>query len=163
MTDEPTAYCDIVAKKLIWEEIEYIRSRGLVMFSTNDLNEAEKLIKPNNGKIGLIKNGQIVFSGSLLDLQSQLANTGNLNLVMESQIDSDTLNSFKNLLCEQFDELAINTVPTQNAINIGNINQENMNEIITEAIVYFQSQNIYLDKIEKVKPSINDLFIHNEG
>ena len=99
----------------------------------------------------------------MLYIQSQLANTGNLNLVMESQIDSDTLNSFKNLLCEQFDELAINTVPTQNAINIGNINQENMNEIITEAIVYFQSQNIYLDKIEKVKPSINDLFIHNEG
>jgi len=36
-----------------------------------------------------------------------------------------------------------------------------MNEVITEAIIYFQAQNIFLDKIEKVKPSINDLFIHN--
>ena len=73
LTDEPTAYCDIVAKNIIWEELEDVCSHGTVLFSTNDLYEAERLVKPKNGKIGFIKEGSIVFSGTLNDLQSKLS------------------------------------------------------------------------------------------
>lgn len=159
LTDEPTAYCDVVAKNIIWEEIESIRSRGTVLFSTNDLNEAEKLIK--KGKIGFIKDGVISFSGSLSQLEKLLTKKGNLSLITESNLEASAFRSFTDLLKEQFDSLAINSIPEMNAINIENINQEEMNEVISEAIVYFQSQNIFLNKIEKIKPTLNDLFIYN--
>ena len=161
LTDEPTAYCDISAKKIIWEEIKAITNRGTVLFSTNDLFEAEQLINPKNGKIGFIKQGKVVFSGSKVDLQKKLTNRGNINLITETEIDNQSFSSFRNLLTQQFSAISIDSIPENFTIKIENISQEQMNEVITEAIMYFQAQNIFLDKIEKIKPSINDLFIHN--
>lgn len=163
LTDEPTAYCDVKAKNIIWEEIKSICNQGqsTVLFSTNDLNEAEKLTKPSNGKIGFIKNGEITFSGSVKDLQSIFISKGNLSLITESKINGEALVSFKNLITQQFDSIKVNSSTDTQHINIENITQEQMNEVIKEALVYFQSQNIFLDKIEKIKPSLNDLFIRN--
>ena len=163
LTDEPTAYCDVSAKKLIWEELASICEQGesTVLFSTNDLVEAEKLIKPSNGKIGFIRDGSIAFSGSLHDLQSKLTSKGNLNLLSDSQIDGEAFDSFKNLISKQYESISVSSLEDSHGINIENINQEQINMVISEAITYFQSQNIFLDKIEKVKPTINDLFIKN--
>lgn len=161
LTDEPSAYCDIKAKKIIWNEIESICERGTVLFSTNDLHEAEKLIKPKNGKIGFIRNGSITFSGSLKELQSQITSKGNLCLIAESQINLEAFDSFKNLISNQYEAISVSSHDDSHTINIENISQEQVNMVISEAITYFQSQNIFLNKIEKIKPTINDLFVGN--
>ena len=102
LTDEPTAYCDIVAKNIIWDELENICLHGTVLFSTNDIHEAEKLIKPKNGKIGFIKEGSIVFSGSVFDLQNKLSKKGNLSLITENPIENSMLETFSSHITNQF-------------------------------------------------------------
>lgn len=159
MTDEPTAYCDVVAKNIIWEELENICSHGTVLFSTNDLHEAERLIKPKNGKIGFIKEGSIVFSGSLSELQHKLTTKGNLNVITEGPLDNTLFATFCERLMNQYGSMSFSTIPEEHAIKIGNITQTEMNSVISEALDFLHSNNIYIDKIEKVKPTINDLFI----
>ena len=162
LTDEPTAYCDIVAKNIIWDELENVCSHGTVLFSTNDLHEAEKLIKPKNGKIGFIKEGSIAFSGSLTDLQKKLSTKGNLNLITESKLDNILFATFCERLMDQYKSISFSTVPEECSIKIGNISQEEMNDVMAEALEFLNSNKIFIDKIEKLKPTINDLFI-NKG
>lgn len=161
ITDEPTAYCDVVAKDLIWGELESIQGHGTILFSTNDLHEAERLIKPKNGKIGFIKEGSIVFSGSLSELQQKLTTKGNLQLITEGPVENSLFTTFSERLMDQYGSMSFSTVPEENTISIGNISQEAMNNVISEALDFLHSNSINIDKIEKVKPTINDLFITN--
>ena len=163
LTDEPTAYCDVLSKNIIWGELETICTHGTVLFSTNDLHEAERLIKPTNGKVGFIRNGSIAFSGSLKDLQKQLSSKGNIRLVTETQLDTNVYDNFRTFLLNQYETLSFSSIPDQCAITIGNVTQEQTNDLISEAMEFLQTEHIYIDKLEKLRPTINDLFIQNEG
>ena len=37
-----------------------------------------------------------------------------------------------------------------------------MNEVLNEAVEFLQNEHIFIDKIEKIKPNINDLFIEED-
>lgn len=161
LTDEPTAYCDVVAKNIIWKELEDICFHGTVLFSTNDLHEAERLTKTKNGKIGFIKEGSIVFSGTIEDLENKLSRRGKLSLVTESPLEGINFEIFQKHLSEQFNEIVFTAHPEQRLINL-KINQSQINEVLNEAIEYLQEKKIFIDKIEKLKPTINDLFIEEE-
>jgi ABC-2 type transport system ATP-binding protein len=158
LTDEPTAYCDIVAKKLIWEEINQINSHSTILFSTNDLYEAEKLTNRENGKIGFIKQGSINFSGSLKELQSQLSTKGNISFSTSCELNNEIFFSFNEKIKKIFPILKIETQNEQCIINISNIGEEQMNTVLKSTVDYFSEKNIFLDKIENRKPTIDDLF-----
>ena len=37
-----------------------------------------------------------------------------------------------------------------------------MNEVLSEALEYLQGERIFIDKVEKIRPTINDLFIEED-
>lgn len=163
LTDEPTAYCDVLAKNIIWNELEDICLHGTVLFSTNDLLEAEKLVKPKNGKVGFIRNGSIIFSGAIKEIQNQLSSKGNIRLITETQLDTNVYDNFRTYLLNQYETLSFNSIPDQCTITIGNIRQEQANDLISETMDFLQNERIYIDKLEKLKPTINDLFLQKEA
>ena len=63
---------------------------------------------------------------------------------------------------DQYKSISFSTVPEECSIKIGNISQEEMNDVMAEALEFLNSNKIFIDKIEKLKPTINDLFI-NKG
>ena len=64
--DEPTTGLDIEARYEIWELIRQLQSQGMtILLTTHLLEEAERLCQ----RIGILKNGQIVASGSLAELR----------------------------------------------------------------------------------------------
>ncbi|MGB3206595.1 MAG: ABC transporter ATP-binding protein [Crinalium sp.] len=64
--DEPTTGLDIEARYEIWELIRQLQSQGMtILLTTHLLEEAERLCQ----RIGILKNGRIVASGSLAELR----------------------------------------------------------------------------------------------
>ena len=164
ITDEPTAYCDYQAKNNIWRELLDIASEfGTVLFATNDLNEAEYLTNRKNGKIGFIKNGSISFTGNISELKDNSTKSMKLLLTTSNNrilVPKTTLESLELTMVSQLNNSNIKVVSENNVIFVENINEEEMNESMTYALEFFSSQNIDLDKVERKKTNLNDLFIN---
>lgn len=143
--DEPTSGVDPISRRNFWELINELSSRGTtILVTTHYLEEAEYC---NN--IILINAGQLIAEGSSKELKTNYL----LNPIFE--IESDNVVTAMELLESQdfVDETSI----FGNRIHV--MVNENFND---EAQLknYLQSNSIQVKYINKIVPSLEDVFIH---
>lgn len=163
ITDEPTAYCDINAQKIIWDEILGIAEYGdnCVLFATNDLNEAKLLTNGTTGKIGFLKHGEISFDGSIKALQYYLDGSRNTLLIEIADYDKKghdmLLQSFKYKLNTYSCDYKLK-IHNPQKLSIQHIKESEINDLMKFTVNHFLSKNVFLEKIERKKPDLNELF-----
>jgi len=85
LLDEPTSGMDIISKKSFWDFLKEFKKNKIIILTTHSLDEAEYL----GDKIGIMKNGQYICSGSSSFLKSKYPCGFNLNLLIDSNICND--------------------------------------------------------------------------
>ena len=79
--DEPTAGLDPISKKLVWNVIEELKKESIVILTSHDMEEADKLAS----QIIIMSGGKMIAMGSPLTLKNQYANGICLALSKSSQ------------------------------------------------------------------------------
>ena len=85
-----------------------------------------------------------------------------MSLITENPIENSMLETFSSHITNQFSTISFKSNPEYRVINLENISQDQMNEVLNEAVEFLQNEHIFIDKIEKIKPTINDLFIEED-
>ena len=88
--DEPTTGFDATARRQAWEVVRGLTARGAtVILTTHYLDEAEHLAQ----RIGMIKNGQIIFEGDVEGLRREMQTDTRISWQPPQGIDLATLPS----------------------------------------------------------------------
>ena len=99
--DEPTKELDFRDKKLIWDFIKCNQKDRIIIISTDSPQEAEYL----GTKIGIIKNGNLVCSGSINYLkQHYSAKNINIKKNIDLYINPETFKNIKEIFYEKVKE-----------------------------------------------------------
>lgn len=161
--DEPTAYCDVTARHLIWQELlVHVECGGTILFSTNDLSEAEELTDRPNARLGFIKGGKIIVEGSLATIKHDMTTVNNINLTFspdEAIMVETILPRFQDTLSSA--GLVVPTVLDWQSphLQIQEIPEASLPKIINHAVGFFSTENIAIERLERHRPSLNELFV----
>lgn len=143
--DEPTSGVDPISRRNFWELINDLSQEGTTVFvTTHYLEEAEYC---NN--IILINAGKIIAEGSSEELKKNYIN----NPIFE--IECDNVVDAMNLLAVQSfaDDTSIFGNSLHLLVNESFINQDQISSVLLE-------NKIKINKISKIIPSLDDVFIH---
>lgn len=143
--DEPTSGVDPVSRRNFWELINLLSEQGVtILVTTHYLDEAEYC---NN--IILINAGEIIANGSPKELKNQHINYP----ILEIEV-SDAVKALE-VLREQSWVIEISLFGTY--IHVGVRNEE---EGRSEIIKILSGRNIGLIRIERIVPSLEDVFLY---
>ncbi len=86
--DEPTAGLDVEGRVSLHKEIRKLKSAGkTIIMATHDMAEVEALCD----KLAIIKDGKIVFIGTVNELRDEMKNTYKIQLKLSSPLPLDEL------------------------------------------------------------------------
>ncbi|OGL40922.1 MAG: hypothetical protein A3C43_09785 [Candidatus Schekmanbacteria bacterium RIFCSPHIGHO2_02_FULL_38_11] len=143
--DEPTAGIDPVSRRIIWDLLYDLANRGMTLFvTTHYMEEAERCTR-----IGFINNGRLVACDTPKGIKSQFMPLEILSLkTLELKKAFDLLNGreFLKDINIYGDEIHITT--------------ENSERYIPVIKGILNENHIQLEKIEKIYPSIEDVFVY---
>ena len=143
--DEPTSGVDPISRRNFWDLINELSANGITVFvTTHYLEEAEFC---NN--IILINAGKLVAEGSAKELKTKYLKNDLYEIECTNVIDA--LGYFGN--ADFVDETSI----------FGNLLHISINEKFKEIgqiKTYLESKNIQLIKLNKITPTLEDVFIH---
>ena len=88
LLDEPTSQVSRETRDLICNFLKKNKEEKIIIFTTHSLEEAEFLAD----KIGIIKNGEIICSGTTSYIKNMYCNSFNLNLIFDSKINEESKN-----------------------------------------------------------------------
>ncbi len=143
--DEPTSGVDPLMRRKFWELINDLSANGVtVLVTTHFLEEAEYC-----NDIILINAGKIIAGGSPKELKQNYLTSPILEIQCNKVIDAMSL-------VEQ-QPWAIETSVFGTYLHVSVLDEKNARETIT---TLFQNNDIELQRIEKITPSLEDVFIY---
>ena len=87
LLDEPTSGMDIISKRALWDFLKEFKKDKIIILTTHSLDEAEYL----GDRIGIMKNGNYICSGTSSFLKSKYPCGFNLNLLINPNICTDNM------------------------------------------------------------------------
>jgi ABC-2 type transport system ATP-binding protein len=141
--DEPASGLDPVNQELLREIIEGLRDEGLtILYSTHQMHLAERLCN----RIALINRGKVVLSGSVDEVRAR--HSGN-QVLIEFEGDGTFLRGLSPVssadIYANYAELTLHPDAT-------------LNDLLPHV-----ADRLRISKIEKVRPSLNTIFIQTVG
>ena len=134
LLDEPTSGLDTNSRKELWKFLKENKKDKIIILTTHSLEEAEFL----SDKIGIIKDGKYIYSGTSSFLKNKYQNGFNLNLIINSSFNEET----REQLINEFKDIN----------NVININSENLFQIKLNINDEEEIKNIFqiVDNIKKI-------------
>ncbi|OGU28172.1 MAG: hypothetical protein A2057_08710 [Ignavibacteria bacterium GWA2_35_9] len=143
--DEPTAGIDPVSRRIIWDLLYNLASKGITLFvTTHYMEEAERC-----GRIGFINNGILVACDTPKRIKKEF-----MPLDIISLKTAELKKAFDLLKPQEFSK-DINIYGDEIHISVGD--GEKCIGVIKEILSKSQIQP---EKIEKINPSIEDVFVY---
>jgi ABC-2 type transport system ATP-binding protein len=143
--DEPTGGVDPVSRRKFWDLIYDLSHRGVTVFvTTHYMDEAEHC-----NTIGLIYNGKLIALGSPTELKHSLDRYSVYEVQCSNPIDAMEM--------LQTQEWTTETSIFGSAFHISTLNLPDGDKIIRKLL---KKENIAVSRIEKIIPSLEDVFIH---
>lgn len=142
--DEPTSGVDPLSRRRFWDLIYELSSKGVTVFvTTHYMEEAEYC-----DRLGLIHHGELIAAGTPEELKTQLMQDEVLDVQCERP--QDTIDMLEAL--DSVKEVAL----FGNGLHIVAPNAEAASHEIRAALV---AAGVRIDRIEPIKPSIEDVFV----
>lgn len=143
--DEPTGGVDPVSRRKFWDLIYDLSHRGVTVFvTTHYMDEAEHC-----NTIGLIYNGKLIAIGSPTELKHSLDRYSVFEVHCSNPIDA------MEMLRKQ--EWTAETSIFGSAFHISTVNYPDADKKIHGILT---NEKISISRIEKIIPSLEDVFIH---
>ncbi|OGL44734.1 MAG: hypothetical protein A2149_07740 [Candidatus Schekmanbacteria bacterium RBG_16_38_11] len=143
--DEPTAGIDPVSRRIIWDLLYNLASKGITLFvTTHYMEEAERC-----GRIGFINNGILVACDTPKRIKKEF-----MPLDIISLKTAELKKAFDLLKPQEFSK-DINIYGDEIHISVGD--GEKCIGVIKEIL---SKNQIQPEKIEKINPSIEDVFVY---
>ena len=143
--DEPTGGVDPVSRRNFWDLIYDLSHRGVTVFvTTHYMDEAEHC-----NTIGLIYDGKLIALGSPTELKHSLDRYSVYEVQCSNPIDAMEM--------LQTQEWTTETSIFGSAFHISTLNLPDGEKIIQKLL---KKENIAVSRIEKIIPSLEDVFIH---
>ena len=143
--DEPTGGVDPVSRRDFWDLIYSLSARGVTVFvTTHYLDEAEHC-----NTIGLIYNGKLTALGSPLQLKASLEKYKIFEVACDRPVDG--------MESLQKESWVVETSIFGSAFHVSTRGIEDPAERIREVL---GSQGIAVQNLERIVPSLEDVFIH---
>jgi len=143
--DEPTGGVDPVSRRDFWDLIYSLSARGVTVFvTTHYLDEAEHC-----NTIGLIYNGKLTALGSPLQLKASLEKYKIFEVACDRPVDA--------MESLQKESWVVETSIFGSAFHVSTRGIEDPAERIREVL---GSQGIAVQNLERIVPSLEDVFIH---
>ena len=148
--DEPTVAVDPQSRNNILENIKQLRDQGAtIVYTTHYMEEVEILCD----RIIILDKGKILATGTsdelkdLIDIEEKITIT--TSFIKDKHLEE--LKKFRNI-----DTITYNS-------NILEITYKNGKNNLTNLIDYLKSNKISYDKINSIKPTLNDVFLELTG
>ena len=137
--DEPTSALDPVGRKEILDILLAIKDQTTVLFSTHILSDVERICTD----VAFLKDGVVDIGGKLSDIKTRYRSN---EYVIETQNDSDIV-------------ILLNTFPEVKKIDENKVIFSEDKRSVSEVLRFVADHRISLLKVERLEPSLEDLFM----
>ena len=155
LLDEPRSGLDAIGRRELWKFLQRKKKDKIILLTTHSLEEAEFL----GDRIGIIKEGEYICSGTSSYLKNKYPHGYNINLLISSRFNYENrqqmLNDLKVIDSTSFIKISSNSLLT---INFNNLNGNVINSIFK----YIEdSKSLYnINKYTVSTTSLEDVFIN---
>lgn len=137
--DEPTSALDPVGRKEILDILSSVRAHTTVLFSTHILSDVERICTD----AAFLKDGVVSIQGTLADIKAAYRSKEyRIELELESDIPA-LINTFRH--CKKLEKNQVTLRDDGNALY--------------DVLQYITARKIPIQKIERMEPSLEDLFM----
>ena len=137
--DEPTSALDPIGRKEILDILLAIKDQTTVLFSTHILSDVERICTD----VAFLKDGVVNIQGKLSDIKTGYRSN---EYVIETENDSDTV-------------ILLNTFPEVKGIDRNKVIFSENKYSASEILRFVADHRISLLKMERLEPSLEDLFM----
>ena len=155
LLDEPTSGLDSASRRELWKFLKENKEDKIIILTTHSLEEAEFL----GDRIGIIKEGKLVCSGTSSYLKNKYPNGFNINFIINNRFNEENrqqlITELKEIEPTLFIKIYSNKILT---INFNTSNKDKINnifELIEESKIKYG-----LDKYTISTTSLEDVFIN---
>ncbi len=155
LLDEPTSGLDAVGRRELWKFLQRNKGDKIIILTTHSLEEAEFL----GDRIGIIKEGKLVCSGTSSFLKNKFPHGYNINLLINSRFNYEDRQQIFNDL-KEIDSTSFIKVSSDSLFKI---NFNDSNENIINAVFKYIEDSKYTCNINKYTvstTSLEDVFIN---
>ena len=137
--DEPTSALDPVGRKEILDILLAIKDQTTVLFSTHILSDVERICTD----LAFLKDGVVNIGGKLSDIKTRYRSN---EYMIETEIDSDTV-------------ILLNAFPEAMETDRNKVTFSENKYSASEVLGFVANHRISLLKVERLEPSLEDLFM----
>ena len=137
--DEPTSALDPIGRKEILDILLAIKDQTTVLFSTHILSDVERICTD----VAFLKDGVVDIGGKLSDIKTRYRSN---EYVIETENDSDIV-------------ILLNTFPEVKKIDENKVTFSEDKRSVSEVLRFVADHRISLLKVERLEPSLEDLFM----
>ena len=137
--DEPTSALDPVGRKEILDILLAIKDQTTVLFSTHILSDVERICTD----LAFLKDGVVNIGGKLSDIKTRYRSN---EYMIEAENDSDTV-------------ILLNAFPEAKEIDRNKVTFSENRYSASEILRFVADHRISLLKVERLEPSLEDLFM----
>ena len=137
--DEPTSALDPIGRKEILDILLAIKDQTTVLFSTHILSDVERICTD----VAFLKDGVVDIGGKLSDIKTRCRSN---EYVIETENDSDIV-------------ILLNTFPEVKKIDENKVTFSEDKRSVSEVLRFVADHRISLLKMERLEPSLEDLFV----
>ena len=137
--DEPTSALDPIGRKEILDILLAIKDQTTVLFSTHILSDVERICTD----VAFLKDGVVDIGGKLSDIKTRYRSN---EYVIETENDSDIV-------------ILLNTFPEVKKIDENKVTFSEDTRSVSEVLRFVADHRISLLKMERLEPSLEDLFM----
>ena len=137
--DEPTSALDPVGRKEILDILLAIKDQATVLFSTHILSDVERICTD----VAFLKDGVVDIRGKLSDIKTGYRSN---EYMIETENDSDTV-------------ILLNAFPEAKEIDRNKMTFSENKYSASEVLGFVANHRISLLKVERLEPSLEDLFM----
>ncbi len=137
--DEPTSALDPVGRKEILDILLAIKDQTTVLFSTHILSDVERICTD----VAFLKDGVVDIRGKLSDIKTGYRSN---EYMIETENDSDTV-------------ILLNAFPEAKEIDRNKMTFSENKYSASEVLGFVANHRISLLKVERLEPSLEDLFM----
>ncbi len=137
--DEPTSALDPVGRKEILDILLAIKDQTTVLFSTHILSDVERICTD----VAFLKDGVVDIGGKLSDIKTRYRSN---EYMIETENDSDTV-------------ILLNAFPEAKEIDRNKVTFSENKYSASEVLRFVADHRISLLKVERLEPSLEDLFM----
>ena len=137
--DEPTSALDPVGRKEILDILLAIKDQTTVLFSTHILSDVERICTD----VAFLKDGVVNIGGKLSDIKTRYRSN---EYMIETENDSDTV-------------ILRNAFPEVKEIDRNKVTFSENKYSASEVLGFVANHRISLLKVERLEPSLEDLFM----